>query len=483
MTPEELQDALSERASQVEPSADAYAQLADKIAAAPPAPWWQSPRFLWLAVAGGGLAAIVGLLAFGVFDDPDSGDVVAAPTTPTAAPTATASPTPTTTATVTPEPALTPSPGGPGAAPAEPGPPAGVIWPAAAVLPFGEWDTDPASAAQGFVAALTGFDLPVGAVTMLDPIEPIADVTLQSRDEAGEPFGAATVVRVLGGFDDAGERRWGAAWARSDEIRIDSWDFVGDPIAFEPRGVGRAFEGTISVSLLVAIPVSTGSDDEQSGVVGEWFVMGGGVELEPLSGSVPVDANPGGPGYAVFADRGGPGVAPTSLTIEGIDIPAVASDEAPGCSASGLEAPEADETLPQAVEATRQAIAAAATACDAEGLEALINPAGFSYSFGENGDPIGFWQDLEATGGEPLKFLVGTLSLPWAVDDLGDEPLFVWPDVFVADWADVTDAQKDELRLLYDDGDIAGWESFGGFIGYRVGITESGDWIFFLIGD
>ena len=387
MTPEELQDALSERASQVEPSADAYAQLADKIAAAPPASWWQSPRFLWLAVAGGGLAAIVALVAFGVFDDPDSGDVVAAPATPTAAPTTTASPSPTTTATGTPEPELTPSPG---TAPAEPGPPAGVIWPAAAALPFGEWDTDPASAAQSFVATLTGFDLPVGAVTMLDPIEPIADVRLQSRNEEGEPFGEATVVRVLGGFDDSGEQRWGAAWARSDEIRIDSWDFVGDPVAFEPRGVGRAFEGTISVSLLAAAPTSTGADDAQAGVVGEWFVMGGGVELEPLSGSVPVDANPGGPGYAVFADLGGLGVAPTSLTIEGIVIPAVAADDAPGCSASGLEVPEADETLPEAVEATRQAIAAAATACDAEGLEALINPAGFSYSLGEDGDPVSY---------------------------------------------------------------------------------------------
>ncbi len=474
MTPEELQDALSERASQVEPSSDAYAQLADKIAAAPPAPWWQSPRFLWLAVAGAGLAAIVALVAFGVFDDSDSADVVAAPATSTAAPT------PTTTATVTPEPTQTPDPG---AGPVEPGPPTGAIWPASDAGPFGEWPTDPASAAQGFVAALTGFDLPVGAVTMLDPIDPIADVTLQSRDEEGEPFGEATVVRVVGGFDETGAERWGAAWARSDEIQVETWDFVGDPVAFEPQGLGRAFEGTISVSLLAAVSEGAGPDAPASNVVGEWFVMGGGVELEPLDGAVPVDANPGGPGYAVFTDLGGLGVAPTSLTIEGIDIPAVASDEAPDCSASGLEAPEADETLPEAVEATRQAIGAAATACDAEALEALINPAGFSYSFGEDGDPIGYWRELEATGGEPLRFLVGTLSLPWTVDDLGDEPLFVWPDVFIADWAEVTDAQKDELRLLYEDGDFAGWDSFGGFIGYRVGITESGDWIFFIIGD
>lgn len=477
MTPEEP---LSERASQVEPSADAYAQLADRIADAPPARWWQSPRFLWLAVAGAGLIAIIALVAFGVFDDPDSGAVVAVPATstavPTAAPAGTASPTQTTatqtTATpTTPTPTVTPEQ-------AETGPPAGVIWPAATLQPFGEWDTDPASAAQGFVTALTGFDLPVGAVTMLDPIDLAADVTLQSRIEGGEPFGEATVVRVVGGFDDAGQQRWGAAWARSDEIRVESWDFVGDPVAFEPQGAGRAFEGTIWVSLRSAM-----SDAAMPDVVGEWFVTGGGVELEPLSGSVPVDTNAGGPGYAVFADLGGLGVAPTSLTIEGVDIPAVDPEFAPDCSASGLDAPEPDETLPEAVEATRQAIAAAATACDAEALEALISPAGVEYSFGDFGDPIGFWRDREATGAEPLKFLVGTLSLAGAVHDRGDEPLFMWPDVFGADWAEVSDARKDELRLLYDDGDFAGWDSFGGFIGYRVGITESGDWIFFIAGD
>jgi hypothetical protein len=50
----------------------------------------------------------------------------------------------------------------------------------------------------------------------------------------------------------------------------------------------------------------------------------------------------------------------------------------------------AEQALPPAVEQTHDVILAAADAKDYEALGALLDPAGFSYSFGESGDPIGY---------------------------------------------------------------------------------------------
>ena len=41
----------------------------------------------------------------------------------------------------------------------------------------------------------------------------------------------------------------------------------------------------------------------------------------------------------------------------------------------------------------------------------------------------------------------------------------------------------DDLRAIYTDADFDDFAQFGGYIGYRVGITESGDWSFFVVGD
>jgi hypothetical protein len=69
------------------------------------------------------------------------------------------------------------------------------------------------------------------------------------------------------------------------------------------------------------------------------------------------------------------------------------------------------------------------------------------------------------------------------VETLGDEPLYVWPDAFLVDWDQTTEAQRAALAEIYDSEALDGWESFGAFIGYRLGITESGDWIYFIAGD
>ena len=97
-------DALHARADQVEPSPDAYARLADKVtgAARRPAPWWQSPRLLWLGAAGATAAVIaIALVATFAGDEGDDESAVATQT-----PTAAVEPTPGPVGSPTPEPAV-----------------------------------------------------------------------------------------------------------------------------------------------------------------------------------------------------------------------------------------------------------------------------------------------------------------------------------------------------------------------------------------
>lgn len=485
-------DALHARADQIEPSPDAYARLADKVTGATrrPAPWWQSPRLLWLGAAGATAAAIAIALVV-TFTSDDGSEVATAVTTetptpvvePTAGPVLSPTPGPTEAAqsvTPTPTPTLhpttTPTPIG-GGADRNQGRPEGVVWPVDAIQPFGEWPTTPEDAAQQFVQQLGGWTLPVGDVTFLEPILMIADVRLQFTDESGEPFGTSTTVRVVGGFDDQGVANWGAVWAISDFIEIDRSFFDGDQ--FLVGGAGLGFEGVIESRLV----------DPNGNVAGEGFFTAGGVEMAPIEGTVPLTENWPGPGFALLYDLGGLGITPSSLTIIPVVLPEIDQPD-PGsgtCSAEGLAFP-AVETVELAdfgdpdVDATWVAIMDAAMACDYDRL-AEIAGSEFQYSFGETGDPAQFWRNAEAAGEEPMRFLVETLWLPHAQPGADGAIPYVWPEVFVLPWEDVTDAQRSRLRDLYDLDDFATFDIVDGFIGYRLAIDEQGNWLYFLAGD
>lgn len=486
-------DALHTRADQVEPSPDAYARLADKVTGATrrPAPWWQSPRLLWLGAAGA-TAAVIAIALVVTFTSDDGSEVATAVTTetptpvvePTAGPVSSPTPGPTEAAqsvTPTPTPTLhpttTPTPIG-GGADRNQGRPEGVVWPVDAMQPFGEWPTTPEDAAQQFVQQLGGWTLPVGDVTFLEPILMIADVQLQFTDESGEPFGTSTTVRVVGGFDDQGVANWGAVWAISDFIEIDRSFFDGNE--FLVSGAGLAFEGVIETRLV----------DPSGNVAGQGFVTGGGVEMAPIEGTVTLTDNWPGPGFALLYDLGGLGITPSSLTIIPVVLPEIDQPD-PGsgsCSAEGLEPPTPDPDLPEAVEATRQAVAAAAIACDWEALGALVDPTQFSFSFGADTDAIGFWEELEGDQlGEPMRFLVETLKLNWVLDELPPEAElpdnYIWPEAFPLIWEDVTPEMRDALRPLYDDQDFEGFANIGGFAGYRLAIDDNGVWRYFIAGD
>lgn len=155
------------------------------------------------------------------------------------------------------------------------------------------------------------------------------------------------------------------------------------------------------------------------------------------------------------------------------------------CSASGLAAVPVAQDLPPAVENTRAAIVEAAVACDFERLASLTGEL-FTYSFGGSDDPAGFWRDQESRTGEklPLEMLVKVLDLPFISYGNDGTDYYTWPSATpYPSWEEVPEADREALLAIYDEEDLDSFEQFGGYIGYRVVITDLGDWIVFVAGD
>ena len=137
--------------------------------------------------------------------------------------------------------------------------------------------------------------------------------------------------------------------------------------------------------------------------------------------------------------------------------------------------------VPPSVQQTHDAILGAARAFDYEALEGLVDPATFSYSFGEEGDPIGYWRLLEEEGEVPIlgDFLGVVLSMQAGMQD----GVYVWPAAYAKSPSEWTAVDLADMRMLYTDEEISGFKQAGGYLGYRVGIQEDGTWIFFVAGD
>ncbi len=163
------------------------------------------------------------------------------------------------------------------------------------------------------------------------------------------------------------------------------------------------------------------------------------------------------------------------------------SAESPTCSAAGLtiRSDAQPEDLPAEVSEVRSELLAAAIECDVERLGSMAEGDGTSYTFGGGFDPAAYWSDLETNGETPLADLVRLFELEPALYDVGEGNVYyVWPAVYaLPDWSDATEEQRQELADLFGADQLAGWDSFGGYIGYRVGITIDGRWAFFVAGD
>jgi hypothetical protein len=159
------------------------------------------------------------------------------------------------------------------------------------------------------------------------------------------------------------------------------------------------------------------------------------------------------------------------------------------CSASSLDADvSTDATLPAPVATMRADIARAAVACDYEELAALADRDGEAvrFTFGAETDPVAFWRDAEGSADRvlPLRALRVLLDLEPAATKGGGFTTYVWPAAFASEHP--TDAQLSEIAStgLYDMATLRGWVASGtNYLGYRLMITDRGDWTLFVTGD
>jgi hypothetical protein len=154
---------------------------------------------------------------------------------------------------------------------------------------------------------------------------------------------------------------------------------------------------------------------------------------------------------------------------------------AAGCAIGwGSTEPSAREELPPVVAEKRDAIVAAARAFDYARLETLLDRKTFSYSFGESGDPVGYWRRLEKAEvpilGDHLPVVFGA---PFA--KRGD--VYVWPSAYGKSPSTWTAEDRRGLTKLYTEQEIRAFERAGDYLGWRAGIRGDGKWLFFVAGD
>jgi hypothetical protein len=171
--------------------------------------------------------------------------------------------------------------------------------------------------------------------------------------------------------------------------------------------------------------------------------------------------------------------------IDGATDPEPAGDHtaAPDadCSAQGATiAVRPVDGMPAEVAAARDFLLDAALRCDEQLLfTATEESSMFTFSFGDDTDPIGYWWDLEAAGEQPFLRLAQVLGTTPALSAGGD--VWVFPRVTTGRDADTTDEAWAELTWLEDP--AAARATGDGYLDWRAGISPDGEWRFFVVGD
>lgn len=226
---------------------------------------------------------------------------------------------------------------------------------------------------------------------------------------------------------------------------------------------------------------------------GRWEAVDGG---DAFAGAGTIQAVVEADGHSAIAvgtagDTQDPneGAGPVDAAVWTYTVPEGTTSGGSACSAASADQAAPQPDLPDPVADIRRAIHEAAAACQYEALATYAQEGsrGFTYSFGDDGDPAGYWRRLEEEGAAPLETLTRVLDLPYATVEtqfVADEyeTVYVWPSAFAddatdADWRAVIDAG------LVTQGEAERMRGGEGYTGYRVGITADGEWVFFVAGD
>jgi hypothetical protein len=166
------------------------------------------------------------------------------------------------------------------------------------------------------------------------------------------------------------------------------------------------------------------------------------------------------------------------------ELPRVVPPDGPACAGEPATASWGPAGISDAAEQTRSRLLDAALNCD-YGLLAEIAGTDFTASFGGE-DPLVVFTD----GGPGLmNMLIALLGEPHVEALIGGEPdaNYVWPVAFakaVDEFGQYDEADLETMRNLgYTDADLAGFEEFGSYAGFRTAISASGQWLYFVEGD
>jgi hypothetical protein len=140
-------------------------------------------------------------------------------------------------------------------------------------------------------------------------------------------------------------------------------------------------------------------------------------------------------------------------------------------------APDPLEALPAEVATTRAALLAAARATDWDAIGALIpTDVLFTFSYGGETDAVAYYEGLEE---DVAARIVALLEGSFA--QLG--PIVVWPELHARTPFALDAQERAELAEEYGADEVAAWEQGGAYLGWRLGITDEGSWIFLVRGD
>lgn len=166
--------------------------------------------------------------------------------------------------------------------------------------------------------------------------------------------------------------------------------------------------------------------------------------------------------------------APVTTMQPGVTTTALAPDD---CSARGMTSPSAQPGLPPVVAEVREGIIGAAIACDWETLSSYAAP-GFVFTYGGGG-----FDEMRRSGS--LQLLVQMLGTPFAALDYEEgNRIFVWPSAFSYEsWEEIPPEDLEALDPIYKEDLFEVLAPAGVYLGWRVGITERGEWLYFVAGD
>ncbi|MER8819312.1 alanine and proline-rich secreted protein Apa [Mesorhizobium sp. M0991] len=145
--------------------------------------------------------------------------------------------------------------------------------------------------------------------------------------------------------------------------------------------------------------------------------------------------------------------------------------------------------LPEPVRRMHDLIVEACKSGDIERLRPLIGTGDMmtQLSLGDmEGDPIAFLKGLsgDTEGQEILAILEEVLNAGYVHVDAGTpQDLYVWPYFFALPLDKLDARQRVELFKIVTASDFDNMKQFGAYIFYRVGITPTGQWTFFVAGD